>query len=99
MTKTTGAMDRIIAMAAGITTHSVNHDALSVDRASGRQVASVHAAAKRSLVKITREWHNGLQKQVIFELTEAGLERAIELQELHADPETGIIELTAFLAL
>ena len=99
MTKTTGAMDRVIAAAAGITPHSKIHSALDVDCASGRQVASVRAAAKRGLVTIIREWNSGLQNQITFELTDAGFERALELAELHADPSTGIIPTMTLINL
>ena len=99
MIKTTGAMDRVIATAAGITAHARIHAATEIDHMSGRQVASVRAAAKRGLVKITKEWNDGTRNHVIFELTGLGLERALELEELHVDPTTGIIPMMTLINL
>lgn len=99
MIKTTGAIDRVIATAAGITAHAKIHPAGDVVRMAGRRVASVRAAAKRGLVTIIDESHNGLQGQVSFELTDLGLDRALELEELHADPITGIIPTMTLINL
>jgi hypothetical protein len=99
MIKTTGAMDRIIAIAAGITAHTKIHSANAPEIVSGRQIASVRAAAKRGLVKITAERTDGVRKFVQYELTDLGLERALELEELHADKETGIIPMLTLINL
>lgn len=99
MIKTTGAIDRVIATAAGITAHAKIHPAGDVVRMAGRQVASVRAAAKRGLVEIIKEWNDGSRNQISFELTEVGLERALELEELYADPKTGIIPMMTLINL
>lgn len=99
MIKTTGAIDRIIATAAGITAQARIASVDNVIRMAGREVASVKAAARRGLVTIFSESHNGINNQVTFELTDLGLERAIELEELHADPKTGIIPLMTLINL
>lgn len=100
MIKITGAMDRIIAIAAGITAHTRfdrSTDGLVV--VGGRYVTSVRAAAKRGLVTITDEWNDGLRNLIKFELTDLGLERACELEELHVDPQTGIIPVKTLINL
>lgn len=99
MIKTTGAMDRIIATAAGITAHTKIHSANAPEIMSGRQVSSVRAAARRGLVTIIQEWNNGMHNLVKFELTDLGLERALELEELYVDPKTGIIPMMTLIQL
>lgn len=92
MIKSTPTIDRMIAAVAGLTTSS------DVAEASGRQVPSVRAAEKRGLVKIIGEYTAGL-KTISFELTDLGIERAVELEELYADPKTGKIPFTVLINL
>lgn len=92
MIKSTPAIDRLIAAVAGLTTGTDDSSG------SGRQVASVRAAEKRGLVKITGEFTSGT-KTISFELTDLGIERAVELEELHADPKTGVIPFTTLVNL
>lgn len=100
MIKTTGAMDRIIAAAAGITTKTRwDQSAGQPMIMGGRQVTSVRAAAKRGLVTIIDQWNDGMRNLIKFELTDLGLDRAIELEELHVDPQTGIIPMMTLVNL
>lgn len=92
MIKSTAAIDRMIAAVAGLTTSS------DVAEASGRQVPSIRAAEKLGLVKITGEFTSRI-KTISFELTDLGIERALELEELHADPKTGKIPFATLINL
>lgn len=73
MIKSTAAIDRLIAVAAGLTTHRF----ASTDTASGRDIRSIEVAERRGLVRITGRT-NLNRKVVQFELTDLGLERALE---------------------
>jgi DNA-binding PadR family transcriptional regulator len=99
MIKTTGAQDRIIADAAGITAQVKNHSGARPDIAAGRQVPTVRALARAGLVTVINDWYDGVRNHIIFELTDLGLERALELEALHADPKTGIIPLMTLVNL